>query len=580
MLPLCCLLLSVLHVQGIPYYSGSFAASGEFQRSNFKVNGISHSSELSVFEEVYDSNEKRAAFRVTKKGDVITYIQDFRTKRTYLLRTHDGTTTCVNVPDAKFKRRQFMTVVSAPDGRIYFFLRDLLVLKSYVKVQTRVDDLVRDQLCRIRGIHTNDYTIRGSITWTFGNSTAPKLKRPPANITGLSVAMMFPRNATLEVPLQAHFTFRDDGYSDQSITMNILNFDFIGTPFRNNLLEIPDGVRCEGNTKSGLPHPVYYNMRVFGYSARVKSSTWKRPHIIHGFVDVNRKLHRLDYKPWRNTSSAETTIIWSGREGLAYYVSRARGCSVGNITDVVFDKQMILHPGFIENISPKTFFVGNGSATVAYKKIAVKGGIPCHVWDIVRFDWPSNGVKTLWEWCFVDKSYFSPPSAVTSSHVVSLDIHILQLPSAPLFDLEPGETLSFQFFDINKEPSELVELHGFDITPCYQATSPVRKILLTLEEKAGSKAILKKPAFIFAAQKAVTSVAKTPVLHVKATKNDQRNFTDHERKLTFSLLGAINGSTSIQLDSAITLLQQAVRRKALKVFYEKEFYIVEQLSSL
>ncbi|KAL3238533.1 hypothetical protein MRX96_048103, partial [Rhipicephalus microplus] len=117
-------------IRGIPYYNGSFVASGEFQRTNFKVSGISHPYELSVFEEAYDSIEKRAAFRVTKKGDVMTYIQDLRSKRSYLIRTYGGTTTCVKVPNANFTRNQFMTVVSAPDERMYFFLRDLLVLRS------------------------------------------------------------------------------------------------------------------------------------------------------------------------------------------------------------------------------------------------------------------------------------------------------------------------------------------------------------------------------------------------------------------------------------------------------------------
>ncbi|XP_070393268.1 uncharacterized protein [Dermacentor albipictus] len=566
--------------EGIPYYSGSFAASGEFQRTNFVVNGIHRSSEFSVFEEVYDSTEKRAAFRVVKNGDVMTYIQDFRTKRNYLIRTYEGITTCVDAPEANFTRREFLTLVSAPDERTYFFLRDLLVLKSYAKVQTRVDDLVRGQFCRIRGLHTTDHKIRGTVTWTLNNTTMRDLKRPPARITGLSDAMKLPRNSTLEVPLQGHFIFHGDWFGDESITMNILNFDFIGTTFRNDLLEIPDGVRCEANRKSGLSHPVYYNMRVFSYSARVKSSTSKHLHIINGFIDVNRNLHRLDYKSWNSTSSIESTVIFSGKEGLAYHVPRSGACSAGNVTDVVFDKQMIILPRFMENLSPKTFFVGNSSATVAYKKIAVKGGIPCHVWDVVRFDWPSNGSKTMWEWCFVDKSYFSPSSEGTSSHIVSLDVHVLELPPAPFYGLTLGETLSFQFFDINKEASELVELHGFDISPCYQESSSVRKLVLTLEEKDGSRAVYKKPSFIFATQKAVTYVAKLPVLHVKVAKNDQRNFVDHERVLTFTLLGSTNGSQSIELDSAIGLLRRAVYRKSLKVFHEKEFYMVERLSLL
>ncbi|XP_049525379.1 uncharacterized protein LOC119456850 isoform X3 [Dermacentor silvarum] len=519
---------------GIPYYSGAFAASGEFVRANFVVNGVHRDYELSVFEELYDSIEKKATFRVTKNGDVMTYVQDFRTKRNYLIRTYDGITTCVDVPEANFTRREFVTVVSAPDERIYFFLRDLLVLKSYVKVQTRVDDLVRGQSCRIRGFHTSDHEIRGTMTWTLNNSTMRDLKRPPAGITDLPVAMKLPRNATLEVPLQGHFIFRRDGFSEESITMNILNFEFIGKAIRNNLFE--------------------------------------------GFIDVNRNLHRLDYKAWNNPSSIEQTVIFSGKEGMAYHVTRSGACSAGNITDVDFDKQMIMLPRFMEKLSPKTFFAGNSSATIAYKKIAVKGGIPCHVWDIVRFDWPSNGLKTLWEWCFVDKSYFAPSSETTSSHIVSLDIHVLELPQAPFYGLVPGEKLSFQFFDINKETSELVELQGFDITPCYQGSSSLRKLVLTLEEKAGSEAVYKKPSFIFAAQKAVTNVGKVPVLHVKVATNDQLNFADRKRMVTFTLLGSINGIPSIQLDSAVVLLQQAISRKSLKVFHEKEFYVVEQLS--
>lgn len=546
---LCCFLLTILHVtsthvQGIPYYSGAFAASGEFLRANFVVNGVHRDYELSVFEEVYDSIEKKAAFRVTKNGDVMTYVQDFRTKRNYLIRTYDGITTCVDVPESNFTRREFVTVVSAPDERIYFFLRDLLVLKSYVKVQTRVDDLVRGQSCHIRGFHTSDHEIRGTMTWTLNNSTMRDLKRPPAGVTDLPVAMKLPRNATLEVPLQGHFIFRRDGFSEESITMNILNFDFIGKAIRNNLFEVPDGVRCEGNRKSGLAHPVYYNMRVFSYSARVKSSTSKHTRIINGFIDVNRNLHRLDYKAWNNPSSIEQTMIYSGKEGMAYHVTRSGACSAGNITDVDFDKQMIMLPRFMEKLSPKTFFAGNSSATIAYKKI----------------------------------SYFAPSSETTSSHIVSLDIHVLELPQAPFYGLVPGEKLSFQFFDINKETSELVELQGFDITPCYQGSSSLRKLVLTLEEKAGSEAVYKKPSFIFAAQKAVTNVGKVPVLHVKVATNDQLNFADRKRMVTFTLLGSINGIPSIQLDSAVVLLQQAISRKSLKVFHEKEFYVVEQLS--
>ncbi|KAL1419024.1 hypothetical protein MTO96_025491 [Rhipicephalus appendiculatus] len=583
--------------------------------------------------------------------------------------------------------------------------------------------------------------------------------------------------------------------------MNILNFDFIRTKFRNNLLEIPDGVRCEGNTKSGLPHPVYYNMRVFSYSARVKSSTWKRHQIIHGFVDVNRKLHRLDYKPWRSTSSTERTIIFSGREGLAYDVSHSGGCSVGNITDVVFDKQMILRQSppfyngsfraigeiirmrpsddsaftvkevlffeeiydstnlkaalrihssnetftYFQDIETRQTFLHTSSARNAtcdliktnsdifgpletkdgwhyfylrdlltsthwnttpdeahyparnmscdvwvteaerngrpliiamavysrswgsitgtmqapvsvrtrytnsedddeieinifefgafgdhihddllqlpdgvfcggYKKAVslpplrdmrifnyrvemtssgdnathysdtVKRGIPCHMWEVLRTDWPpeSDGFSTLWEWCFVVPKGEEGKRSSGNTYMVSLDITVLQVPSGDenSLSLKEGTRLSYHFYDSFKNPPELIDLHGFDISPCYKGNDSVDaylevKLSPSDYSTLSSVSTLNDPKFLSAWRKALDEASSLSDHSLRITRVKGYFSEDDTLFVTFILLDRFPADAKVNIeDTQVDLegmqdnLNKSVNEGSLGITYK------------
>lgn len=125
------------------------------------------------------------------------------------------------------------------------------------------------------------------------------------------------------------------------------------------------------------------------------------------WVDMNRALYRIDYTPTSKSSEGKRTLIVSGNEEAIYTIS-TEGINVCNVTGIMdsaflFDQQMITDPRYIRHMKPSTFFTGNDSDfQMSYKKRSEKGGIPCHVWEVLRNDWPpeTNGVQTLWEWCF------------------------------------------------------------------------------------------------------------------------------------------------------------------------------------
>ncbi|KAH7952340.1 hypothetical protein HPB52_022014 [Rhipicephalus sanguineus] len=107
----------------------------------------------------------------------------------------------------------------------------------------------------------------------------------------------------------------------------------------------------------------------------------------------------------------------------------------------------------------------------------VKRGIPCHMWEVVRSDWPpeSEGISTLWEWCFVVPKGEEGKRTSGNTYMVSLDITVLQVPSESenSLSLEEGTRLSYNFYDSFKNPPELIDLHGFDISPCYKDNDSV-----------------------------------------------------------------------------------------------------------
>ncbi|KAL3246855.1 hypothetical protein MRX96_057394 [Rhipicephalus microplus] len=96
---------------------------------------------------------------------------------------------------------------------------------------------------------------------------------------------------------------------------------------------------------------------------------------------------------------------------------------------------------------------------------------------LLRTDWPpeSNGFSTLWEWCFVVPKGEEGKRSSGNTYMVGLDITVLQVPSDSenSLPLKEGTRLSYHFYDSFKNPPELIDLHGFDISPCYKGNDSV-----------------------------------------------------------------------------------------------------------
>uniref|UniRef100_A0A6B0VEW7 Putative secreted protein n=1 Tax=Ixodes ricinus TaxID=34613 RepID=A0A6B0VEW7_IXORI len=624
--------------QGLPMFDGSFYASGEIFRSKFEVatkevvsseadsseedySGVDSSEvkveielkETNIFEEAYDAVRRKAALRITLDKEVIVFFEDLYTKHKFVLHTFDGYTTCeaANKEDWEDKKH-LVTVVRGPDKRKYTFLRDILTLQRRVRVSKTMIQLVRNMSCRTFDLDIRDAEkqyIRPVITWTLNetlkdNSSSsttaqpPQVtsSRPPLGIKDLKSAMYTPINETLAVPWEVSYTIELGTHKSESMTMRIFSIDFIRQSSVNKLLEIPDGVSCPGNYyKKWLPQPIFWNMRVFCYSARVWNSKTKKVSVIKGWLDVDKRISRLDYTPWLSKGAEPITVIVvntttkNSAYDRVYRISKGGSvCEAMRIKDLEFDPQMILKPTDMSSMTTKTFFMGRTEvARLNYTKVTFKGGIPCHLWSMRRDDWPPGPtyVVTLWQWCFINKDFFTQDSKTISSQLVSLDITIEELyykKSDKHKDYEIGQTFSFYFYNVNSNMDKLTETKGFAPTACGDKND-TRKLRLRLTETSLPMELLREPDFLFAAWRSVEVTGGIPnprlrITDFKAIKDKEESFL--EFMLWGRLIDLEETSTSqkeVDMDQITTKMVYHAKRGSFKFTYNKKEYKIDKV---
>uniref|UniRef100_A0A147BEW3 Putative secreted protein n=1 Tax=Ixodes ricinus TaxID=34613 RepID=A0A147BEW3_IXORI len=630
--------------QALPKFEGSFYASGEIFRSTFEVatseaipwkagSSEANSSdadssepdsseeeveiklkETNIFEEAYDAVGRKAALRITLDKEVIVFFEDLYTKHRFVIHTSDGHTTCRRADKKDWQADKYLvTVLRGPHKRKYTFLRDILTLRRKAKVRSRVIELVRDMYCRVFDLNITDPQeryIRPVIYWTLNETvpddtdTAPatttpapqaQASRPPPGITDLRSAMNTRSVGTLAVPWMVYYTIDVSPYTTEAMTMRIFNIDYIRQSSVNELLEIPDGVYCPGNYfRKWLPHPVYNSIKVLCYSAQVWNSKTKTFSVIKAWLDVYKRLFRLDYTPWFSKDPEPVTIIAvdtmtkNTSYNRVYKISRGgTKCKAIKISKLQFDPQMILLPSDISHLTTKTFFTGRkDDARLIYTKVIFKRGIPCHLWSMKRTDWPPGltYVVSLWQWCFINKEFFTDPSKNISSQLVSLDIIIEDVyykRSEKYRPYEIGQTFSFYFYNVNSNMNKLSETEGFAPTACYK-NNDRKQLRIRLSNESLSAELLRKPDFLF---EAWSSVRKTggilnPRLHItdfKATQQGKRSFFEFTLWGTLTDLKINSTHGSVDIDTVTGKLVWHAGRASFNFTYNQVEYIIDKV---
>ncbi|CAN8017979.1 unnamed protein product, partial [Ixodes persulcatus] len=587
----------------LPRFDGSFYASGEIFRNTFEVStkgAVSSEAdsseedyseadsteeveiklkETNIFEEAYDAVGGKAALRIVLDKEVVVFFEDLNTKHKFVIHTSDGYTTCKRAKTKDWQDKKYLVrVLRGPHKRKYTFLRDILTLQGKVKVQSRKIELVRDVNCRVFELNISDpkqryirpvvywnlnetlkYDEAGNIIPTNATTRRPQdtTSRPPPGIADLRSAMNIPINRTLAVPWMVYYINEFSPYKTEAITTRIFNIDYINQSTVNNLLEIPDGVYCPGGYyRRWLSQPIYTNIKIFHYSARVWNSKTKSISVIKGWIDVYKRLFRLDYTPWLSKDREPVTIIavdtknTNGRinqtsYNRVYKISKQGSvCQAMKIKKLKFDPQMILIPSQISSMTPKTFFTGPvESARLNYTKVTFKGGVPCHLWSMLRSDWPPGlkYVQSLWQWCFVNKDFFANSTQITSSQMVSLDITIEDLYDRKNKDYEIGQTFSFYFYGVNTKMDNLSETEGFVPRACCKKND-TRQLRLHIAQKSLPPELLRNPDLLYNAWEAVGRVGSIPnprlrIANFKATQQKNDSFLEFELLGTFIDLG-------------------------------------------
>ncbi|XP_029842344.2 uncharacterized protein LOC115325771 [Ixodes scapularis] len=628
--------------QALPKFEGSFYASGEIFRSTFEVAtsevippkaGSSEADssdadssepdsseeevevklkETNTFEEAYDAVGRKAALRITLDNEVIVFFEDLYTKHRFVIHTTDGHTTCRRADKKDWEANKYLvTVLRGPHKRKYTFLRDIFTLQRKAKVRSRVIELVRDMYCRVFDLNITDPQeryIRPVVYWTLNETVPddpyavpvtatppPQASRPPSGITNLRSAMNIPSVRTLAVPWRVYYIIEAAPYTTEAMTMRIFNIDYIRQSSVNDLLEIPDRVYCPGNYfKRWLPHPIYNNIKVLHYSAQVWNSKTKKFSVIKAWLDVYKRLFRLDYTPWFSKNPEPVTIIAvdTVTKDTAYnrvYKISSGGskCKAKKISKLQFDPQMILLPSDISHLTTKTFFTGRrDDARLTYTKVIFKRGIPCHLWSMKRTDWPPGltYVVSLWQWCFINKEFFTDPSKIISSQLVSLDIIIEDVyykKSEKYRPYENGQTFSFYFYNVNSNMNKLSETEGFAPTACYN-TSDRKHLRIRLSRESLSAEQLREPDFLFAAWSSVgkTGSISNPRLRItdfKATQHGKKSFFEFTLWGTLKDLNKNTTHGRVDIDAVMDKLVWHAAKGSFKFTYNKEEYTIDKV---
>ncbi|KAK8785489.1 hypothetical protein V5799_008150 [Amblyomma americanum] len=432
-----------------PFYNGSFRALGEIILS--RPSEDSAVKEVHFFEELYDSANLKAALRIHSDGETLTYFQDIETRQTFLHRSSDHNASC-NLISTKADSDTFGPLPSE-DGLPHFYLRDLLTSQLWNSTPEEAHYPARNMSCDV---------------WVID---AEHDKKPLIVAMAVNAISWDSTTDAIQTPVSVNIRYANG--EGEEIQINIYSFTALDTAIHDDLLQLPDGVFC-GGYKKAISRPPLTDMKVFNYHAEMLSpdgSTYYND----VWMDLERNLYRIDYVPTDKVKSRKRTLIVSGNEDAFYRISSGSKsrCQVKQLPDLEFDVQMITDPLYIKHMTPETFFSGDDhDIKLTYKKQTVKRGIPCHVWETLRTDWPpdSDGISTLWEWCFVLVEGQESKRTGGSTYMVSLDMTVVQVSTdgeIPL-GLKEGARFSYNFYDSFRNPPELIDLHGFDISPCYK----------------------------------------------------------------------------------------------------------------
>lgn len=526
--------------QSPPFYNGSFRALGEIIRSRPSEDPAVK--EVQFFEELYDSANLKAALRMHSADETLSYFEDMETRQTFLHRSSGHNSTC-DLISSKPDSRIFGPLLSQ-DGLQYFYLRDLLTSQLWGTSPEEAHYPARNMSCDVWMINT-------------GHDRKPLVIAMAVNAISWDST-----TDTIQTPVSINIRYAN-GEGDE-IQVNIYSFTALGTAIHDDLLQLPDGVFC-GGYKKAISRPPLTEMRVFNYHAEMLS-----PHGLTYYcdvwVDLERNLYRIDYVPTNKAKAREQTLIVSGNEDAFYRITskRKNRCQVKGLPDLEFDVQMIADPLYIKHMTPETFFGGGDhDIHLTYKKQTVKRGIPCHVWETVRTDWPpdSDGVSTLWEWCFVLLEGQESKRSSSNTYMVSLDMTVLQVSSGgenPL-RLEEGERYSYNFYDSFRNPSELIDLHGFDISPCYKGNDSAEAFLevkLSPSHYANLSAAstLNDPKFLSAWRTAIGQASSLSDHSLRVT-NINGHFADNVLFVTFVLLDRFPAGVTVGIQDTQATLQ-------------------------
>lgn len=549
--------------QSPPFYNGSFRALGEIIWTRPSEGDTVK--EVRFFEELYDSANLRAALRFHSANKSFTYIQDIETNQTFLYSV-SGTNASCRLVEGKPDSHVFGPLV-AEDGRPRFYLRDLLTSKSWKTTAGEAHFPARNMSCDVWSIETEHdgkpLVIAMAVNGIDWESTTDAIRAPASVI----------------------IRYVNSDHEDE-VHVNIFSFTALDNIIHDDLLQLPDGVFCGGYKKTVALPPIQ-DMKVFDYHAEMLSLHDGSVHFSDVWIDMDRMLYRIDYKPSNNATLPTRTLIVSGNEDALYTIVRPdygwQRCFVASITDLEFDVQMLADPGYIKHLKPAWFFSGNdGDLKLTYKKQTAKRGIPCHMWETLRTDWPPDydGITTLWEWCFVVPKNQEIKGPSDATFMVSLDLTVLQVSSGdnPL-SLVEGQRFSYNFYDSLRNPPELIDLHGFDISPCYGTSDQAQAYLQVKVSPSdyatlSSAPTLSDPKFLSAWRTAIDRAASLSDHSLRVTKTKGYFSQNNELFVTFVLLDRFPAGTSVgitdrqvNLDGMKENLQKAVDENRLGITY-------------
>ncbi|CAN7983386.1 unnamed protein product, partial [Ixodes hexagonus] len=508
--------------KGGPCYHGSFKAVGEIIWS--KTNTAIPEQQVQYFEEIYDKTSNTAVLKVQSANGTANYFQDIETKQTFYYGATENSSFCKLMSETRETKSHDFIFLSSDDGHKYFFLKDVLAIQNWTwsDNQKLSRNISTEVWFTLRGYNEHNFIIAVALSGGNWSSTALNMRAP--------------------VTIDFHHLIGD---GDEETRVNIFRFEDFEGSLRYDSPQLPDGVYCGGYKKIIAP-PNLERIMAFNYRAEMWSSIDQSVHSSDVWVDMNRALYRMDFEPMAVGIHGQRTIIVSGNEKTIYTITKepVSQCNLTAITELEIDLQMVTDPRYVLHMTPSGFFSGdNAKLSLSYKKQTEKRGIPCHVWQVLRNDWPpeSSDVKTLWEWCIAMPEKQDVEAAKDNVYLVNLDVFVLQVPTeGQSLNLSVGTKLSFRFYDALVNPPELIDVHGFDISPCYEDDEMTdMKITVKLSSEKYSTlsaaSTLYDPVFLSAWRVALQKSSGLPASSLRVTRI-KAAFEDSALVVQFTML--------------------------------------------